>query len=502
MSKWKLRMPAMYENIPLGGYVPKAGVALPIALLLYLIYSVIGSIPTMVQAIVFFAPRVREGQSPFDLIGELLADPAIILVALFMTGLTILVTAFYIRRIEKRPLATIGISRGRIIRRYVAGYGIGIVLVGLTALPALLTETVVWKGFTPVVALYFAAFMLQGASEEVLFRGFLLSAISRRIGVFWAAVLSSALFAVMHIGSLQGLLDLLVIFMIGALLSMITVRTNSLWAACGLHSAWNFVSGLLFAVNAGGMNVDYSVITVGDPNAPVPDFGFFGDPSYLMVLALFAAVVAVVVFAGRGRLAVRRPESERVWAIARRIAKKMLPEGQLAYAERIAAMVEPDDAKSAALLCMVMEQGVSPQSLAEAGIGREAGLAAMALVRQPGEDEEARRERAGADPLAEAVWQAQQKYAADYAAWQQAEQQARQYGQWYAQYMAGWQAQQQAQWQAAQAQQYAQWQAQQAQQYAEWQARQGAERDAYVRRYAESVKRPPPNDDGDGTMGY
>jgi membrane protease YdiL (CAAX protease family) len=494
MSKWKLRMPAMYENIPLGGYMPKAGVALPIALLLYLIYSVIGSIPTMVQAFVFLIPRVAAGQDPFTLIGEMLADPAIILVALFMTGLAIPVTIFYIRRIEKRPLRTIGLSRERIVRRYAAGVGLGAVLVGLAALPDLLAGPISWKGFTAIVPVYLAAFIIQGASEEVLFRGFLLSAISRRIGIFWAAVLSSALFAVMHIATLEGLLDFLVIFLIGFMLAMITVRTGSLWAACGLHSAWNFVSGLLFTVNAGGMKVDYSVVTVGDPAAAAPEFGFFGNPSYLIAIALFAALSAAVVFAGRGRLAVRRPESERVLAIARHIAKRTLPEGHMAYAERISATVEQDNAKAAALLCLVMERGVSPQALADAGIGRMAGLAAMALMRRPGEDEESRRARAMGDPVAAAVYKAQEQYAADYAARQQAEQQSREYA--WAHYMAAWQGQAYMQ---QPVQPYAQWQLQQKARYmspsqAEWQARQDAERDAYVRRYAEATRAQPGGD--------
>jgi len=492
MSKWKLRMPAMYGDIPQGGYIPSAGVALPIALLLYLIYSVIGSIPTMVQAFAYLIPRVTAGQDPFSLIGDMLADPAIILVALFMTGLTIPVTVFYIRRIEKRPLRTIGLSRERILRRYIAGVGAGSALVALTALPDLLAGPISWKGFTAIVPVYLAAFVIQGASEEVLFRGFLLSAISRRIGVFWAAVLSSALFAAMHIATLEGLLDFLVIFLIGFLLAMITVRTNSLWMACGLHSTWNFVSGLLFPVNAGGMKVDYSVITVGDPTAAAPDFGFFGNPAYLIAVALFAVLSAAVVFIGRGQLFVRRPEGERSLAIARHIAKKTLPEGHLAYAEQIAAMVEQDDAKAAALLYLVMEQGVSPQALADSGIGRVAGLAAMALVRRPGEGKEARRARAMSDPVAAEVHKAQEQYAADYVAWQQA-QQARQYA--WAQYMAAWQ---QA-YTPQPAQPYARWQPQPQARYmspaqAEWQARQDAERDAYVHRYNESLGAQQDND--------
>jgi len=490
MSKWKLRMPAMYGDIPGGGYMPSAGVALPIALLLYLIYSVIGSIPTFVQAFAYLIPRVSAGQDPFSLIDDMLADPAIILVALFMTGLTIPITVFYIRRIEKRPLSTIGLSRERILRRYISGVGIGAALVVLTALPDLLAAPISWKGFTAIVPVYLVAFVIQGASEEVLFRGFLLSAISRRIGVFWAAVLSSALFAAMHIVTLEGLLDFLVIFLIGFLLAMITVRSNSLWAACGLHSTWNFVSGLLFPVNAGGMKVDYSIIKAGDPAAAAPDFGFFGNPEYLYALAIFAALAAVVIFGGRGRLFVRRPEDERSLNIARYIAKKTLPERHLAYAERIADMVEQDDAKAAALLYLVMEQGVSPQTLADAGIGRDAGLAAMALVRRPGEDKEVRRARAMDNPVAAEVLKAQERYAADYAAWQQAEQ-ARQ-NVW-AQYMAAWQ--------QAYAQPYAHWQPQaryMSPAQAEWQARQDAERDAYVRRYAETL-RPQPDGDSQNT---
>ena len=101
MSKWKLRMPAMYEDIPQGGYIPSAGVTLPIALLLYLIYSVIGSIPTMVQAFAYLIPRVTAGQDPFSLIGDYWLKPRHHSGAVHEGYHT--VRCFYIRRIEKRP---------------------------------------------------------------------------------------------------------------------------------------------------------------------------------------------------------------------------------------------------------------------------------------------------------------------------------------------------------------------------------------------------------------
>ena len=184
MTKWTLRKPDIYQNIPEGGFAPRSGVAMLVAMLLYLIYSCIAAIPALVHAAIILAPRVDEGLSMPELIDTYTSDPSTLPVSLFLTALLILTTVFYIRRIEKRPLATIGLSRGRIVRRYVVGFVIGVALIALTVWPAFLTEEVIWKGFTPVVALFFIAFIIQGASEEVLFRGALMSAISRKMGIF------------------------------------------------------------------------------------------------------------------------------------------------------------------------------------------------------------------------------------------------------------------------------------------------------------------------------
>ena len=448
MTKWKFRTPEMYQSIPEGGFAPRSGIAILVALLLYVIYTVLSVFPQGVQAALWFVPRVGEGQSVFDLMEGYMKDPSTLVTALYCGALLILVTAFYIRRIEKRPLATIGISRGRIARRYLVGFGIGVLMLALTVWPAFLIEEVVWIGFTPLVAIFFGAFVIQGASEEVLFRGMLLSGISRKMGVFWAVVLSSALFAVMHIASFDGILHLLVLFALGALMAVVTIRTNSLWAAFGLHTAWNFVSGLLSSGNAGGVEMDYSILTIGDPNAPEIDFGFLGNPFYLFYIAMFAAAIALVVFAGKNKLTVRRSESELSLAGARNIAKTALPAEMRAYADSLGRMLSNDDEKAAALLCLAAERGVPPYAMAENGVGRSAGLAALALARVPGETEQARWERVQADPVAAAVFQAQARYSADYAAQQAAQQAAAQWHAQMAQYNQAVSMQQQGNWMA------------------------------------------------------
>lgn len=75
-------------------------------------------------------------------------------------------------------------------------------------------------------------------SEELLFRGFLLSALARtRLGFWGAAVVSSVLWTAMHVGySTVGLAE---VFAIGLFLSWLLWRTGSLRVAIFCHAAYN-----------------------------------------------------------------------------------------------------------------------------------------------------------------------------------------------------------------------------------------------------------------------
>jgi membrane protease YdiL (CAAX protease family) len=85
-----------------------------------------------------------------------------------------------------------------------------------------------------------AAVLAIGAplSEELLFRGFLLSALARsRLGFAGAALIASAAWTTLHAGySLVGLAE---VFAIGLLLSWVLWRTGSLWVTIFCHAAYN-----------------------------------------------------------------------------------------------------------------------------------------------------------------------------------------------------------------------------------------------------------------------
>ncbi len=90
----------------------------------------------------------------------------------------------------------------------------------------------------------FLALVLAPVAEELLFRGVLLPALSRRFGVGAAIVVSSALFALMHM-HVPGLVPL---FLLSIALSVAYIYTRSVIVPIVMHMVFNSVSLLAMTI--------------------------------------------------------------------------------------------------------------------------------------------------------------------------------------------------------------------------------------------------------------
>lgn len=164
-------------------------------------------------------------------------------------------------------------------RQYGRGWWIGALYwFALVLLAALLTHVLGRAGANEVqadwsrlgdpglIALLLALlplFILQGASEEILCRGWLLTNLTARVGLVRGVIGSSLLFACMHpqyffnqgmrFSSQQvliGTVGLLAIFTMGVAFAMLSLRDRSIMGAAGMHSAFNYLlvgSGMVFS---------------------------------------------------------------------------------------------------------------------------------------------------------------------------------------------------------------------------------------------------------------
>ena len=86
------------------------------------------------------------------------------------------------------------------------------------------------------------AFIAAPITEELIFRGFLFSAIATsRLGRVAAVVISSALWSLVHLGGAP-VLFVFVIFVMGLILGTLLLRFGSLWVTIVCHAAWNLLT--------------------------------------------------------------------------------------------------------------------------------------------------------------------------------------------------------------------------------------------------------------------
>jgi len=147
-----------------------------------------------------------------------------------------------------------------------------------------------------------AGFAVVGYQEELLSRGYHLQNIRDAMGLGWGLLLSSGIFAIMHLDNpnvtwytaLPGLLVAGYFFAFG------WVRTRQLWLSIGLHVGWNFFEGTVFGFPVSG--IDLVGLIRQTPTGPVAFTGGpFGPEAGLILVPAMAVGVALVWLYTRGR---------------------------------------------------------------------------------------------------------------------------------------------------------------------------------------------------------
>jgi membrane protease YdiL (CAAX protease family) len=182
-------------------------------------------------------------------------------------------TAIMLRSIDVRPWQDIGLS-SRAARPPLLGKGwcIGTAAIG-GACAVLLAAG--WLRIAPSepgsslgAAARITAFLLPAAlAEEVLCRGYLLTAVRDRIGTVGAVVLTSLAFGVLHVSNPGWTAASVgIVALAGILLAAVRVVYDSLYAAWAAHLAWNWVMAVPLHAPVSGLRFespDYRTVDAG-----------------------------------------------------------------------------------------------------------------------------------------------------------------------------------------------------------------------------------------------
>ena len=220
---------------------------------------------------------------------------------------------FWVKVIEKNALSSLGFVKRNWLKYLAWGILMSLVQMGVIALVYQLSGIGSFElnelSLEPILFILglFPFWLLQGGTEEVATRGWLLTRIAARTNLPLAIVISSSLFGILHMGN-AGVtyLSVLNIILDGVLAGLLFIYTDSIWLVVAQHGTWNYVQGNLLGFQVSGTGADASIFsfTMGSGPDWLTGGEFGAEGSIITTLVLLVSVVIVYLLGERNERAV------------------------------------------------------------------------------------------------------------------------------------------------------------------------------------------------------
>ena len=221
---------------------------------------------------------------------------------LFSFVIILFLFIFWVKVIEKNALSSLGFVKRNWLKYLGWGIMFSLVQMGVIALVYQLSGIGSFElnelSLEPILFILglFPFWLLQGGTEEVATRGWLLTRIAARSNLPLAIAISSSLFGFLHLGN-SGVtfLSVLNIVLDGVLAGLLLVYTDSIWLVVAQHGTWNYVQGNLLGFQVSGTGADASIFsfTMGSGPDWLTGGAFGAEGSIITTLVLLVSLVIV-----------------------------------------------------------------------------------------------------------------------------------------------------------------------------------------------------------------
>lgn len=240
----------------------------------------------------------------FDYVNSLQYSDKFMIIMLFSTVFGTLISVVYCRFIEKRQLSSMGIRKDKALSSYFIGLAVGFVMLSGVVLVNLAFGAMNFDGLKSninikILLLYLLGFLIQGMSEEFIFRGFLMNSIGGKHSTAAAIVISAVMFALAHIlNSGVTPLALINIMLFGAFMSLYMICFDNIWGASAIHSMWNFSQGNIFGISVSGTGYGETIfLTTANEGKSIVNGGDFGaEGGIATTIVLVVSFVVLLIY--------------------------------------------------------------------------------------------------------------------------------------------------------------------------------------------------------------
>jgi CAAX protease family protein len=228
-----------------------------------------------------------------------------------MFGSVIFLIFLWVRFFEGRQIFTLGFTKKEAIKRYLSGFGIGLlmntIVVGIMDILGNIeiaeeSSSIIGLNAIGIVIIFLFGFIVQGAAEEILSRGWMLQVIGSRYKPWIGVVISTIFFAFAHLGN-SGVNPASVInlILVALILVLFVMNEGSLWFACAWHSSWNWVLGNVYGLSVSGSGEKVSIFDLNTTGNELISGGGFGPEGSLVTTFVLLVGIFWLVIKLKGR---------------------------------------------------------------------------------------------------------------------------------------------------------------------------------------------------------
>ncbi len=216
----------------------------------------------------------------------------------------ILAAVLVLRFFDRRPVAMLGLgfTRGW-LRELAAGLLAGVGITGFLVLVLIATGSVKLELAADPAASFSALpllawiFLVAGTLEELLFRGYLMQALSEGSRRWIAGLVTSLVFTWAHVDNPDvTFVGVSNIFLAGVILAVLYFRTQRLWLPIGFHVSWNLAQSWLWGFDVSGIKITDQLFVMTPSDADLVTGGEFGLEGSILSTAFFVLLIGWVLW--------------------------------------------------------------------------------------------------------------------------------------------------------------------------------------------------------------
>ena len=253
-----MRSISLYSADPARGWLPW-GVLAPILCILFV------AIPAVAGTKVLQYFQLADARwQPIGVAGLV----AFLVVPFAITGLVVVA---WVRWVERRSLASIGLTSRCSGPSFVRGLGAGLATSFLVVMAIWIAggyeaQSVARAFASPAallnIAILLLCFIVQAGVEEIIFRGWLMSLLARKFNVVIAVAVTCVVFAALHFGRQTPWHDTVLTLLFSLFACCYALNDGNIWGVMGWHAAWNWLLAVGFEVPVTGLDTNMPALLV------------------------------------------------------------------------------------------------------------------------------------------------------------------------------------------------------------------------------------------------